>query len=513
MPTELLDAEHDISTRMPGRVYKRAGRDGGLGLDLIADPVTDAKAMTATAIICTSDVDRDGEVIIPGGVGVTDYVKNPIVLWEHGFNYNVPAPVAKCEHPDGSLALSISKDAIEATSYFTNRNRDSEQIFALVDEGIVRATSIHVYPDYTKVRQHGGVVVYPESEICEWSWCMLGVNPEAVRKAIDRNRLAGSQISEGLLKSLKPWLPTRKAVGRGWTPGGESMPKAKSAKGKPGKPEEDKPADDTQEGSAEKETAEQEPADTESQDKPKDAEAGDKPKADDPKLPEAAATEGNNPTIDGEPGETEVEDQVSEAPAGGEEAMKYGAQLIAGAHAAAADTLEQITAGMAPLENPSAKAALQLYVEHQQEGQAILEGAYAECYPGAGGMPSKAKSESADDTADCLREFLANGQRARHQFAGLTGRLKSISGASNITPEQRTLLDDTVRQLAGLIGKAKSAAPAAGVVKSAAATEATAEAAPVAASEHATNELASLRGELSELTGLIKSITPHNGTH
>lgn len=517
MTTELLEAER-VSPRYPGRVYKRSTA-GGLGLDLIVEPDVDSKKMTAKAVICTSDVDRDFEVILPSGVGTKNYVKNPIVLWEHGFNEGVPGPIAKCEHPDGSLALSFSKDAIEATSYFTNRNRDSEQFFALIDERIVRATSIHVDPDYGQVRRDGNVVIYPVSELLEWSWCMLGVNPEAVAKAVSRNRLAGSQISEPLMKSLKSWLPPKRAVGRGWdNSGGNHVGKAK-AKGKAEKPadaelENETPVDDAPEANAPAESEQESPESEANQSET--GEAGGEPKAEeagDAPASETPATEppaDGQPSIDGEPGETSVDDPVNEGTEGNGDAMKYGAQMLAGAHAAASDMLSQISAGVGPLENADAKAALTAFMEHEQEGLAMLEGAYSSCYPGAGPMPSKAKSQSTpDEDGEALARFIAGGQRAQHQFGGLIGRITSVAKSTNITHEQRTLLNDVVRQLNGLATKAKSLAKS--KPAEAAAIAAPAPAPETALTDQTVSDLASLRGDLQELTGLIKSLTPANG--
>lgn len=528
MTTELLEAER-VSPRYPGRVYKRS-TGGGLGLDLIADPVVDPKAMSAKAIICTSGVDRDFDVILPSGISTKHYVTNPVVLWEHGFSEIVPAPIAKCEHPDGSLALSISKDEIEATSYFTNRNRDSEQIFALVDEKIVRATSIHVDPDYSRVRREGDVVIYPISEMLEWSWCMLGVNPEAVAKTLARNRLAGSQISEGLKKSLTSWLPPKRAMGRGWDNGEAStMGKAK-AKGKaekPEKPDSEAPEDaesetPTSEAPETETPAGETPAETETPGEEPAAEEGEggEPKAEKPgeapaeETPATSPPAEGQPTIEGEPGETSIDDPVNEGTQENSDAMKYGAQMLAGAHAAASDMLSQIQAGVGPLENADAKAALTAFVEHEQEGLALLEGAYASCYPAAGPMPSKAKSVASEDQqAEQLAQFIAHGQRAQHQFGGLVGRIAAVAKSTNITHEQRTLLSDVVRQLNGLATKAKSLAKSSREVELRVTTT-SAPPAPTAVPEvsaQTVSDIASLRGELTELTGLIKSLMPQNG--
>lgn len=179
------------------------------GLDLYQEALRiDGGMMSATAVICTPAVDNDSEIIMPGGIDIESrYRANPVVLWEHGAEPALPTPIAKCEHPDGTLALEQSAEELVGTSYFTPHNQCSEQIFALIDEGIVRATSVRVDPDpdamtYKKIDDKN-VLVMKRSTLIEWSWCCMGVNPEAVRKTLDRNSLAGSKIAQPLKHVLK----------------------------------------------------------------------------------------------------------------------------------------------------------------------------------------------------------------------------------------------------------------------------------------------------------------------
>lgn len=205
-----------MPTTFSGSIRKLA--DESLLRGQVTSPSIDIQRMKASAIICTPAVDREQEVIVPTGIDTSDYARNPVVLWEHGLDPGISIPIAKCEDSSGKLALRLNGEAMEGDAYFTNKVRESEQVFDLIVERIIRATSIHVMPiPGTKKRTTvNGVpaTVYPQSSMIEWSFGRIGVNPEAVLKLLDKNRLAGSVISECLAKSLRPFAaqPRRNQV-------------------------------------------------------------------------------------------------------------------------------------------------------------------------------------------------------------------------------------------------------------------------------------------------------------
>jgi len=212
--------------RTPGTVFKFAPTSASrnapaeLGFDVIQDdPRIDESAMSATATICTATIDRQGEIIFPGGGDYTHYTRNPVVLWEHGFDQSISFPIGKCEDPSGQLALSASDDEIEATCFFSQSLREAQQIFALVAERVIRATSIHVIPKSTEQRLMEGtaITIYPEWEMLEWSWGRIGVNPDAVARTLDSGRLAGEAICDSVKRMLQPFVPRRLASSVGAT--------------------------------------------------------------------------------------------------------------------------------------------------------------------------------------------------------------------------------------------------------------------------------------------------------
>lgn len=193
------------SVRAPGRLFKR-------GIDVFYDslpaaPSVDRGAMSATFTISTSAPDREEDVIVPTGVSFDAYRLNPCVLFDHGFS-GLTLPIGTSEDPAGNLAVFVSADAITATCFFSQRLPEAEQIFQLVDEGVLRAASIHVNPIEFSVRANRGDDQRPgllvtSSEMLEWSICPIGCNPDAVRKTLLDGRLSGRPLAGSVRKFLQ----------------------------------------------------------------------------------------------------------------------------------------------------------------------------------------------------------------------------------------------------------------------------------------------------------------------
>lgn len=175
--------------------------------------------MSARAIINTPREDREGDIIIPQGVQLDNYRNNPVVLWEHGLG-EISRPIAKCQHPDGTLALEVSENEISAISFFTDKCLESLQIFHLIAEGLVRATSVRALPIKSAIRKTsnaGTGIILEAWELIEWSWGALGVNPDAIARTLDRGTIEGRKITQPLLKSLQAVLPQDSMTIPGWS--------------------------------------------------------------------------------------------------------------------------------------------------------------------------------------------------------------------------------------------------------------------------------------------------------
>lgn len=209
-----LDSFLSRRGRAPGQLYKLAS---AYAFDVVAEPTIDEKKMSARAIISTPARDRVRDVMVPTGVLLDDYRLNPVVLWEHGLG-SIDVPIAKCEHSNGELAIEVFDDRIEGTAYHTDRHADSAAIFALLADRIVRAASIRCGEECKTRMQRdtdgGQVVVVEQWPLIEWSWGMVGVNPEAVAKTLSRGRINGYRLTPELCKSLRPYAaqPNKRSI-------------------------------------------------------------------------------------------------------------------------------------------------------------------------------------------------------------------------------------------------------------------------------------------------------------
>lgn len=218
-------ADHSLQALLKNRTQKFGSfcsftdQSPELSLPCQAQPVVDVRLMSARAIINTPREDREGDVIVPQGVQLDNYRKNPVVLWEHGLG-EITRPIAKCQHADGELALEVTENEISAISFFTDKSLESLQIFHLIAEGLVRATSVRALPIKSAIRKtsHAGTgIILEEWELIEWSWGALGVNPDAIARTLDRGTIEGQKITQPLLKSLQATLPQEQITIPGWS--------------------------------------------------------------------------------------------------------------------------------------------------------------------------------------------------------------------------------------------------------------------------------------------------------
>lgn len=407
----------------PGTVYRLAGPAGpngsstpGLAVDTIVDPEIDTAKMTAAAIICTPAVDRQNEIIQPGGVDFADYTKNPVVLWEHGFNPNMPLPIARCETDDGKLDLRATPEAIEATSHFSTKSMESYQIFGLIVDRIVRATSIHIIPDETVERIVGNerVTVYPKSRMLEFSWGCIGVNPEAVARVLNTGRIGGDAICAAIAKTLRPFapLPSRSKVRVGFDNG------AGNGKAKTMTPEE---------------------------------EAAAKKAADDA----AAAAAGANGGAGGGAGDPPVDDPAAD------DQSTPSVRVANAVRSSLSQLMSNLEAAGNTYEDPRAKEYFgTAFMEQCKAMLTEVDGLISEL----GGKAAKADEGGEDDEAaaeEAMKTFLAGGVRQRLQVLGFAAPLESIASAKNLTPEQKLTVNSVMKNIRQTVNQAKASAEAA----------------------------------------------------
>jgi HK97 family phage prohead protease len=152
-----------------------------------------------TAIISTDTVDRDGEVLLPKGAILDNFMKNPVVLWAHDY---YDTPIAR------ALWIKKGRGRITAKAKFADTDK-AEEIYQLYKGGFLNAFSvgfdpreyrepkpeeIKKKPDWANARR-----IYETWELLEFSGVPVPANPEALALAVKTKELSLSKQTCGEL--------------------------------------------------------------------------------------------------------------------------------------------------------------------------------------------------------------------------------------------------------------------------------------------------------------------------
>ena len=154
-------------------------------LRYIAETKADKKSRSLTVTISTKNPDRSRDVVMPRGVKMDNYLKNPVVAFAHDYR---GLAIAKTE------GLDIMDDRIVATVLFPDEGVYplADQIYGLYKGGFMNAWSIGFMPLKALDLENGGKQ-FDEWELLEFSAVLVGDNPEALTmlrsKGIDMKTL------------------------------------------------------------------------------------------------------------------------------------------------------------------------------------------------------------------------------------------------------------------------------------------------------------------------------------
>lgn len=163
----------------------------------------DVEQRTLTAYVSTNARDRMDEVLLPEGVDLTKFKRNPIVLWAH--DYHQP-PIGK--------ALWIKRDGAGILSKMQFANTEfAQEIFNLYKDGFMKAFSVGFIPkeaadgDGEKSPRR----TYKKWEMLEYSAVPVPANPEALMLAVSK----GILMDEGLKSYFEMPLEEKAKEGEG----------------------------------------------------------------------------------------------------------------------------------------------------------------------------------------------------------------------------------------------------------------------------------------------------------
>ena len=164
------------------------------------------------ATITSERLDRDNEVLIAEGMDPSDFLKNPVIFWNHDY----AKPVGK--------ALDVNKRTMRVTSKAQIAQRPADHqgeffpdyVWALVDQDIIKGVSVGFIPsewrDPTENdrRKFGDVrTIHSKWKLLEWSLAPLQCNVDAVVTAVGKG-LIDPKIAKAVYPGAR--LPQRKRV-------------------------------------------------------------------------------------------------------------------------------------------------------------------------------------------------------------------------------------------------------------------------------------------------------------
>ena len=134
-------------------------------------------------IICTPQVNRYGYRILPEGVRLDNFKKNPVALWMHEYD---DVPVGRWEN------LRLENGNLVATIAWSNEE-DAQKLRRLAEEGVISATSMGFDPiswteDDTLLLQGQTRPTVIDAELLEISFVTVPGNPGAVRLNLSNNQ-------------------------------------------------------------------------------------------------------------------------------------------------------------------------------------------------------------------------------------------------------------------------------------------------------------------------------------
>lgn len=166
-----------------------------VGLSIKAKSI-DKEERTIDVVMTTIGRDRDGDIIDPGGLDFSAFMKNPVVLWAHDMN---KPPVGKV------LEVKPQKTRVEAKVQFAE-TEFAREVFGLYAGEYMAAWSIGFLPkkweriEASKDQPPGFHVL--EAEVVELSAVPVPANPQALAKAMNDGTLS----AKGLANMCGPFV-------------------------------------------------------------------------------------------------------------------------------------------------------------------------------------------------------------------------------------------------------------------------------------------------------------------
>ncbi len=152
---------------------------------------------TVDFTISTAAKDRDGDTIDPKGWILTNFLKNPVVLFGHD---NRSLPIGRAEN------IRVEGGALKASVKFASADMNplAESVFQMVKAGFLNATSVGFSPVEFESADDG--MKFIKQELLEFSIVPIPSNPEAL---VTAKGLDLSPVKDWFKDYLDDWEQTK----------------------------------------------------------------------------------------------------------------------------------------------------------------------------------------------------------------------------------------------------------------------------------------------------------------
>lgn len=171
-------------------------------IELTKKPVEEVieNGLTFNAVFTTDNLDKHRDDIPFEGWSVEDYIKNPVVLFQHDYNM----PIGHCSN----IEIDHGRKEIRGTIHLLSfaESQDSNKIARLVNAGVLNGVSVGYFPRSAKRNGEGGATII-EKELNELSIVSIPINADA---EIKRNKGLTTNALTSMKGAVIDYLLTRK---------------------------------------------------------------------------------------------------------------------------------------------------------------------------------------------------------------------------------------------------------------------------------------------------------------
>ncbi len=150
---------------------------------------------TVVGIISSKGLDRDNDIILSSGIDDKNYSSNPIVLFNHNYNF----PIGK------SLWRKVEGDNYISKTQFGSTVL-AQEVFSLMKDGILNAFSVGFMPTIEPTFEKG-VRTFSAIELLEYSVVSIPANPEAITlsfvKGLESPELTSIYFKDYIIENIQ----------------------------------------------------------------------------------------------------------------------------------------------------------------------------------------------------------------------------------------------------------------------------------------------------------------------